>query len=492
MDIFYTSDTHSYVYPTDYLGEEPKPMGYMALASRFTPDSIIIDGGDVLQGSPLIRYELKNRISPHLAAKAFNAAGLDVFVPGNHDFDFGYDKLCEFIYSLDARTVCANLHDERGSLHVLPYVVIQRGEEKVLVTGAVTDYVNVWDKDRLAGMRVLDCVDSLKRVLEQTSRLDVDWRICVYHGGFSSFEEGRIRENRADEIAGLGFDVLLTAHQHQVIQPHFIEGTLVLQAGSKASCCAHVHLERNLFPKAEILKCEENVTLDSMVSLAREDRTQAKVEEYLKTRVGQVDGVLEDRSRVWSYLHGSSLADYINDLQLRLTGADISATSLFKNPISVGPDVTISDLLAAYPFANTLKVFEITASQLRKALERSAQFVDFKDGKYVESESFSPGKDERYNFDFYRGISYSFDPGRPAGERVTRLVFRGVDLLCNKEFRLRLVLNSYRASGTGGYDVYAGLKPIKEYNLELQDALIDSFDGQIVKVPKPTDFLIDA
>ena len=103
MDIFYTSDTHSYVYPTDYLGEEPKPMGYMALASRFTPDSIIIDGGDVLQGSPLIRYELKNRISPHLAAKAFNAAGLDVFVPGNHDFDFGYDKLCEFIYSLDAR-----------------------------------------------------------------------------------------------------------------------------------------------------------------------------------------------------------------------------------------------------------------------------------------------------------------------------------------------------------------------------------------------------
>ena len=141
-----------------------------------------------------------------------------------------------------------------------------------------------------------------------------------------------------------------------------------------------------------------------MVSLAREDRTQAKVEEYLETRVGQVDGVLEDRSRVWSYLHGSSLADYINDLQLRLTGADISATSLFNNPISVGPDVTISDLLAAYPFANTLKVFEITASQLRKALERSAQFVDFKDGKYVESESFSPGKDERYNFDFYRGF----------------------------------------------------------------------------------------
>ena len=316
MDIFYTSDTHSYVYPTDYLGEEPKPMGYMALASRFTPDSIIIDGGDVLQGSPLIRYELKNRISPHLAAKAFNAAGLDVFVPGNHDFDFGYDRLCEFIYSLDARTVCANLHDERGSLHVLPYVVIQKGNEKVLVTGAVTDYVNVWDKDRLAGMRVLDCVDSLKRVLEQTSRLDVDWRICVYHGGFSSCEEGRMRENRADEIAGLGFDVLLTAHQHQVIQPHFINGTLVLQAGSKASCCAHVQLERNLFPKAEILGCGKDVTIDSMIALAREDRTQAKVEEYLKTRVGQVDGVLEDRSRVWSYLHGSSLADYINDLQL--------------------------------------------------------------------------------------------------------------------------------------------------------------------------------
>ena len=85
MEIYYTSDTHSYVYPTDYVSREDKATGYMVLSSMFKDDALKIDGGDVLQGSPLVRFEMKRGNSPLMAAKAFNTAGLDVFVPGNHE-----------------------------------------------------------------------------------------------------------------------------------------------------------------------------------------------------------------------------------------------------------------------------------------------------------------------------------------------------------------------------------------------------------------------
>ena len=49
-DLYFTSDTHSYVFPTDYISSGKKDMGYLALSSGFTQGGIIADGGDVLQG----------------------------------------------------------------------------------------------------------------------------------------------------------------------------------------------------------------------------------------------------------------------------------------------------------------------------------------------------------------------------------------------------------------------------------------------------------
>ena len=96
-DIYFTSDTHSYIYPTDYVSRRKKDMGYMVLASSFSDSAIIADGGDVLQGSPLVRYEIANGIRPFTAASAFNAAGLSIYTPGNHDFNYGYDVLSSFL-----------------------------------------------------------------------------------------------------------------------------------------------------------------------------------------------------------------------------------------------------------------------------------------------------------------------------------------------------------------------------------------------------------
>ena len=108
----------------------------------------------------------------------------------------------------------------------------------------------------------------------------------------------------------------------------------------------------------------------------------------------------------------------------------------------------------------------------------------------ISTALFSPGKDERYNYDFYRGIAYSFDLARKPGCRVVRLEIKGEDLLQNPDRKLRIVLNSYRSSGTGGYDVYKDAELLENISTDIQDALIDSFQSGAVKVPEKTDYQV--
>ena len=162
--------------------------------------------------------------------------------------------------------------------------------------------------------------------------------------------------------------------------------------------------------------------------------------------------------------------------------------SLANEPVSIGPDVTLGSLLASYPFSNNLTLLSMSAALLRKAMERSAAFIDSTPSGPVQSPYFSPGKKERYNYDFYRGLSDSFDYRNAVGERVVRMAWSGIDLIAHPETMLRVVVNSYRACGTGGYDAYREASVIRTYSEEMQDLLIDALSRPHVAIPSPTDF----
>lgn len=490
-EIFFTSDTHSYVFPTDYISEGKKDMGYIAAASRFTDGAIIVDGGDVLQGSPLIRYELENGIRPFTAAEAFNRAGLSIYTPGNHDFNFGYETLKDLLTSLNADIVAANLVDERGELGVRKFVIKDTPDGlRILFVGVITDYVNVWEKkENLEGLRITDSVLAAKEALEEGRKASPDFTICIYHGGFDD-EEGGIRENRGAELADLGFDVLLTAHQHAVIEPRHIGTALTLQAGAKAMHAARLVLNHDRRIDAEILATDASLPIRRCFQ-TMDEGIEERLLRSLKEPIGRIDGILQDSSKLASAAHGSSLADFFGDIQLGFSGADVSAVSLFNDPVSLGPVVTLGSLLAAYPFANTLLKLRLTGAMLKAAMERSASYFDEEGGRVRISDRFTIPKEEHYNYDFYRGVSYAFDIRKPLGQRVVRLMLGDTDLLKNPDKELTIVLNSYRATGTGGYGVYRNAEVIERYSQDVQDLLIGYFKKKRdVKVPERTDFLL--
>ncbi len=492
--IWFTSDTHSYVYDENYIRPGKAEMGYALLSSRFGRGDLIIDGGDVLQGSPLIRFEMKSGRRPFLAAEAFNAAGLGIYVPGNHDFNFGRTVLEDFLSSLDAEKIAANVVDRQGTLGLRQWTTRTLTDgTKVFVTGVVTDYVNVWEsKENLEDLEITDCVKAAASMMELSKSLDVDFRILVYHGGFDDNEEGKTRENRGNELLELGYDILLTAHQHMVIEPETRNGTLVLQTGSKAMKAAEITLERGKAPSARLVSASEDFPIDdTMARVLEKNDLHGQLERFLSERIGTVAGSLSDKGKLESAMHGSSLADFINDIQIGSTGAEISACSLFNEPVTLSGDVTMGGLLSAYPFANTLVVLDILAADLKDAMERSASYLERRqDGSFAISRSFLEPKEEHYNYDYYRGLSYTFDLSRPIGRRVTRMDFGGDDLLRHRTRTIRMVVNSYRATGTGGYDAYRKAKVIYRGEKDVQDLLIDFFEQRSpVNVPVPTDFI---
>lgn len=496
--ICYTADTHSYMYPTDYITPAKLPMGYISLSSAFDKDAIIIDGGDVLQGSPLVRYEIKNKIRPFFSSLCYRAAGIDVYVPGNHDFNFGYDVLKDFISGLGCDFVCANLTDLKGELDVRPYVLKTAGDGvRVFISGVVTDYVNVWEDERnLRYLRVTDSVKAAKEALSKARSLGADYTVLVYHGGFGaeSFQHPPIMENRGDELSMLGYDVLLQAHQHSVVEPRVINGTLTMQVGAKAFKGARIELEPGGGAvHARLFDADPSVPLlPDMERVVENDFVSAGVKRYLSQVVGRTDGVFMDKGKLESAMSGCELADFINDVQLSLSKADVSVASLPNDAVSIGPEVTMADLLALYPFSNTVVMFKMTAAELREAMERSASYFSLDgEGKVCISESFIKPKVEHYNYDYYRGLSYAFDISRPVGNRVVRMAFKDHDLLKDGGFVLNVCVNSYRASGTGGYDIYGRLVPVKRFGEDVQDLVINEFEkGNVVARPVKTDFRI--
>ncbi len=183
---------------------------------------------------------------------------------------------------------------------------------------------------------------------------------------------------------------------------------------------------------------------NTLLSLERE------VQRWLDSPVGELSESIAPEGKLDAALYGSRVADLFNLVQLDATGAyDFSCTSLGNEPIGLASPVTMRSITAAYLFANTLVVLEVTEEVIRAALERCASYFTLENGTPRVSNEFLLPKVEHYNYDFYAGISYSFDLRRPVGSRVISLTLPDGSPLGTKKYSL--VTSNYRATGTGGY-----------------------------------------
>lgn len=480
LTVYFTSDTHGYLYPTNFADRLPRAMGLLCMRFPKDQNTLIIDGGDTLQGSPLTFYCHQKGLKMPMA-EVMNDLGYDYVTLGNHDFNYGYDTVSGHLTALRARCLCANVRDRRGALPLGSFTVHTLGNGlRVGLVGIVTDWVNWWEKpENLADLEVTDPFEAAKRAAEAL-RGRVDVLVGIYHGGLEKDPVTGVTLSATDENIAcrlceeLPFDLLLTGHQHIAMANVDYRGTHIVQTPSNATAFAKVTLHEDGRFSSELLSPEAPGPLKPW-----QERFFRGLDAWLDRPIGRLSKPIWPGGKLEMALFGSPIADFFNMVQLEASGADISCASLPNELRGFDSAVTVRDVAASYPYSNTLVVLEVTGSVLKKALEQCATYFHVaEDGAVEIAARFLRPKEAHYNYDYFYGIEYEFDLRKPAGSRVTRLAREGRAVLDGD--RYSLVLNSYRATGAGDFECYLGLKRVREIQTEVSELILNYLVGHAV------------
>src|SRR5690606_17887949 len=112
-----------------YVGGTSGMLGYLNKYRDST--SLVVNGGDDYQGTPISSIT-KGFSQMHL----LNLYGLDAFVLGNHEFDYGQYELDSALQEADFDILSANVYYEpRGTTMGKPYVIKEVNGVKIGIIG---------------------------------------------------------------------------------------------------------------------------------------------------------------------------------------------------------------------------------------------------------------------------------------------------------------------------------------------------------------------
>ena len=477
-----TTDLHGALMPYDYgRGVEVPEIGLVKLASlvkarrKLDPDAILIDVGDTFQGNPMVHLANKDEtLVDHPLVSAMNAIGYDAFVPGNHDFDYGLSLLARIEKQANFSFLAANALDVKSKEPKwAPYLVKEIKGVRVGIIGLTSPGIPGWlPKNNYKGLQFEGTIETIARLLPRLKGQErCDLIVVAFHGGPTNrHTDGDPNINNGYEIARQvkGVDLLLLGHTHQVVSSEMVGDTLIMQAGSYSHTLAEVRFRlrqygdgyRVVRKSGRIYHNSAKVPVDEeVVGLVRpyHEQTVALMNTHLATVNKSM--ALEDAA-----YKDNELMDLIQQIQMDYTGAQLSVCSVFDPYVKIEDGLTLRHLFKLYPYENDLYLVEMTAKQIRLFLENAARAYKYENGKVSIADKFP-----LFNLDQLQGLDYAVDPSKPAGQRIVALTENGKAVADNRKFTV--AMNSYRAGGTGGYDVVRNIPILKKSKESMRDII---------------------
>ena len=533
LTVLGTTDLHNNVFNWDYFKNVPyadtagNKIGIAQAATlikamraeRGAANTLTIDAGDTIQGTPLAYYFAK--ISPisatvtHPMALAMNAVGYDAVGLGNHEFNYGIPLLRTWERQLDFPLLGANVHDTvTGKRAFTPYVLkrvkTDNGWLTVGLVGFVTPGCALWDRDNVQGKLDFNgIVEEAKTVIPQLKAAGADVVIVTSHSGAtpgSSYGDALpFPENASTQLAEdvPGIDAILVGHAHLEIPERFVTNkatgkpvllTEPLKWGMRVSVmdlelakdkgkwtvtAAHSHLLD-----------AKSVDADPAVVRAVQSGHEATVN-YVNEVIGTSTAPLNTATACWedstaidaiNYIQASTIkAELANSPSAGLPVLSIAAAFSRSVDVKAGP-LTIRDVAGLYIFDNTLLSIKVTGAQVKDYLEWSAQY--FKPVLSTTARAadvtnaataVAPGGTPDYNYDVVYGLDaplkYEIDLAKPVGQRITGLSYGTGALRMDQEFAL--AINNYRQSGGGNFPAVKTAPVLSNSQQEIRQRIID-------------------
>lgn len=472
-----TSDVHGSYFPYDFIRRQPTK-GSLARVSTYVNGQrktygdrlILVDNGDILQGQPVAYYyNYIDTASVHVNAAMLNYMGYDVATMGNHDVETGHAVFDRWVKQCRFPVLGANILDaETGEPYLPPYHIIERGGVKVAVLGMITPSIPSWLPEKLwSGLKFEDmetCARKWVKVIREKENPDV--LVGLFHAGPEGNRLDNVIENGSRLVAENvpGFDVVFMGHDHVrhcgKVANVAGDSVLLVDPANTAKVVADVTVKITRKDGKVVAKSVEGKLADVSdiaVDEAFMERFRPEYEAtagFVSRKIGRISRTITTKD---AYFGPSAFIDLLHQLQLDITGADISfcAPLSFAAEIREG-DIYMSDMFNLYKYENMLYTMELTGQEIKDFLEMSYAIwtnrMKSADDHLLllndKPDGFGWFRNPSFNFDSAAGIIYTVDVTKPQGEKITiESMVDGSPFSLDRVYRV--AVNSYRGNGGG-------------------------------------------
>ena len=367
ITILQTTDIHGSI------GDEKSP-GLLQIAGateRIKPD-LWIDCGDLTQGA------FSSTIDDGASmVEGLNAAGCNVWVPGNHDFDYGVETLAKRIGYFRGTSLAANMKSNVFPMKTAAWKVFERQGVKIAVIGIVPPYLGLWiEPEKLTGLELESPDAALERVMPDVMASKPDVIVLAIHLG--EFIAGRLNpDGKLRSMASLSaqfpqIDLILAGHSHQT-EPgkRLYPGAWFVQAPPLGAGCAQITVEVDPAAKGDkVLSVTSKIIEGKDQPESKEllpvlDPVRKKAAEAGHKPVAKLDFVLEPMK---NGMKPNRLAELICLAMTEATGADAAFSGTLSNyKVSPGT-LNERELFLLAPYTDSIEVRSLSPAQIRTIL----------------------------------------------------------------------------------------------------------------------------
>ncbi|WP_391088977.1 2',3'-cyclic-nucleotide 2'-phosphodiesterase [Vibrio sp. NH-UV-68] len=482
LRIVETTDIHTNVMDYDYYKDKPSQKIGLTRAATLVKqaraeveNSVLVDNGDLIQGSPMGDYIAAKGIKAgevHPVYKAMNQLSYDVGNIGNHEFNYGLEFLAETLNDADFPYVNANVFDKKTGEHYFkPYMIkshtfkdVDGAEHEIKVgyIGFVPPQIMVWDKKNLEGkVFAKDIKETAEELVPQMKKEGADVIVAIPHSGVASEPHKVGAENSTYYLAEVdGIDAIAFGHSHAVFpgkgfdniqgvdnQAGTINGVAAVMPGRWGSHVGVIDLElKEQDGKWTVVKSQSQarpifdkatkkplVDADAeMVKVLEADHKGTR--DFVNQPIGKANDVMysflalvQDDPTV--QIVNLAQKDYVErfiqgdpdlaDIPVLSAAAPFKAGGRKNDPgnfteVESG-QLTFRNAADLYLYPNTLVAMKVTGKEVKEWLECTAgQFKQIDVNSSAPQQLIDWDGFRTYNFDVIDGVNYQIDVTKPA------------------------------------------------------------------------------
>jgi 5'-nucleotidase len=387
LTIIHINDTHGRMSADPYISQ---------LLKNISGNVLVLDAGDRIHG------QVTTNLSKGSAmVELMNAVGYSAMVAGNHEFNYGYERLIELSDMMNFPLLVANVKTATGEYLFEKYRVFDMDELRVGIFGLITSETAFSSDPRnIVGLIFEDPTTVASEMVQILKDKECDIIIALTHIGIDESSVSIQGSYILAEIDGL--DVIIDGHSHTKLDAGLlINNTLIAQTGEYGENIGIVEITQDS-RTAWLISIESSDLVPDEQVLTKISELESKYEELTTEIVGYSPFFL-DGERQTLRTGETNLSNLVTDSKRWATGADISFINSggIRASIPAG-DITMGHVLTVLPFSNIVVTLELMGAEVLRVLEYGVSLYPAQDGRHIQ----------------VSGLSFMIDPMSEPGERV--------------------------------------------------------------------------